>query len=190
MFSHIQIREGECQLISRPFAVVLSPVGIFVVAKKVSSLTNSLLYSLSGQVPQLLHPADMWGFPLMLTDTCPDMVFMLPAVQDTPLAQVIDQITWVETESGWELKATDDQLHSYVHFCRCVGVLALVESVGWQMVLVPPCADTGRNGVWPFGPYRLRPACPRFSSDPFALHQSPRPYFHLRFQTAKHYKWR
>ena len=68
------------------------------------------------------------------------MVFMLPAI-DTPSDLMIDHLTWQESENGWEVKATDEQLHAYVRFCRLVGVLALVESLGWQMVLVPPGVD-------------------------------------------------
>lgn len=62
IFGHMQVREGECPWISRPFAVVCSPNGLFVIADHVKSQTNSLLYVLSGHVPQMLNPADMWGF--------------------------------------------------------------------------------------------------------------------------------
>lgn len=111
VFGHLQVREGECHLIARPFAVVRSPQGIFVAAKNVQSQTNSLLYMLSKHVPQLLHPSDMWGVPLNLAEPCPDMVFMLPATHDTPPHEMIDHLTWQESDNGWEVLATAEQLH-------------------------------------------------------------------------------
>ena len=141
IFGNMQIREGECHVIARPFTVVCSPSGLFIVAKQVRCPTQSLLMSLSGHIPQMLGPTDMWGFPLPLTEDCPDLAFMLPAIHDTPPQPIIDALTWKDTDSGWDVHTTEEQLHTYIRFCREVGLLALVESLGWQMVVVPPGVD-------------------------------------------------
>ena len=141
IFGNMQIREGECHVIARPFTVVCSPSGLFIVAKQVRCPTQSLLMSLSGHVPQMLGPTDMWGFPLPLTEDCPDLAFMLPAIHDTPPQPIIDALTWKDTDSGWDVHTTEEQLHTYIRFCREVGLLTLVESLGWQMVVVPPGVD-------------------------------------------------
>lgn len=137
IFGNFQVREVDCHTQSKPFIVVCSGAGHFVLVRSPNKQIESLRHDLSGLVPQAMQPCNLWGHRLEPTSFCPDLVFMRLPLRDTPEPSMVDDLRWIPQHVGWYVEAMDYALHHYVHFCLEVGVVAFAESVGWQMSWIP-----------------------------------------------------
>ena len=163
VFGPLSLREEDCQGSKRPFVVVCSPSQLCILTKSPTTRLQELPYKLGPFFLQDSDFTDIWGHHLSPDIPCPDTVFMIPAVADTPVCEQIQSLHWIEDEQGWKIEAGEADLNQYIHFARATGLMALIESVGWSFALVPSCPGYRRMPCLVFRPSSVCPSIARSS---------------------------
>ena len=65
-----------------------------------------------------------------------------PVSTETPVCTFVDHTTWVEDDGGWFIQAPYEILFDYFRFAGKIGLLDLVQRLGWFMAIQPARHDS------------------------------------------------
>lgn len=141
VFGFMRVRETDFAARKLPIMVVHLPRGVIVLKKTAETKIPDIRMQLGSTIPCGALAVDLWGFPMDQGGACPDCIAFSMPNQETPSCPYIDSVCWVAEEIGWSMRASLDILFAYLKFCRLIGLEALIQRLGWSIMIQPGSSD-------------------------------------------------